>query len=172
MTVTDTFVQLFEPAIKQVVYGARFIEQRLGPGDDWVQDDRRHLSEWGDKLFRPLGRPMIREVSKDSFLISSRHNPDNVEALLSESGFHRNLLSTRKYREDHGGGRQWAVGSWVKDPDDTMWQHHVYLFPSENGEGTDVYSHREPSVRDPSEHHMADNIQRGYDGGISDFLGK
>jgi hypothetical protein len=67
------------------------------------------------------------------------------------SGYQRNLLSSRKYREHHGGGKQWAVGSFVYDPENTDWQQHVYLFPSPNG-GTDVYSHREPSVRLPREH--------------------
>lgn len=79
-------------------------------------------------------------------------SPDEVEVAIN-SKYQRNLLSTRKYRVVDG-YKQWAVGSWVYDPEDEPWQHHVYLFDTPDGK-TDIYAHKEASVRNPSDHHKS-----------------
>jgi hypothetical protein len=86
-------------------------------------------------------------VAKDS---------DAVERALHPQ-YKRNLISTRQYRTVTG-ERQWADGSWVYDPDDTEWQHHVYLFDtgSYNEAHTDIYGHKEASAADtPTEAHRS-----------------
>lgn len=122
------------------------MERLLGPSDDWVEDDRRILFETAQTLF---GRwhTFIREKSTRDYLTTAKASPDMVELALSIS-YQRNLVSSRKYRV-YDGHRQWAVGSYVVDDSDI--QHHVYLFPREDGM-TDVYAHTEDSVSDPREH--------------------
>jgi hypothetical protein len=160
-TLATRTIDLLDPALARLLGGVRELETLLGPEDDWVEDDRRILFEAADRILRPLGRPTIREVGRYDYILTVAATPDAVETHLDHAGYQRNLLSTRKYREHHDGGRQWAVGSWVLDPDDTDWQHHVYLFPYESGLATDVYGHTEPSVRNPEEHHSGDGIEHG-----------
>lgn len=134
--------------LHQAVTYIRFFEETLGPSDDWVEDDRRILYEAIDPL---LPWRAIREKGTADYITSTQVGSDRIERALYAQGYRRNLLSSRKYRTHHGGGKQWAVGSWVFDPEGTAWQHHVYLFDRRSG-GTDIYGHREPSVRNPSQH--------------------
>lgn len=151
--ISDWFIDRFHGELSWLLSRVRNWERALGPDDDWVEDDRRLLFESLDWLLRPAGRPTIGEVPVEDHVLTVSASPDRVEELLAESDYQRNLLSTRKYRDlaPENGGRQYAVGSWVLDPSDTDWQHHVYLFPTPQG-GTEVYSHKEPSVRDPDAH--------------------
>lgn len=144
------FLKAAEPVLQPVFYRVRKAEEHLGPDDDWFEDDRRVLYENADRFLRPLGRPTVRDKTGEPIYATVSAGHDEVERWLHPT-YHRNSLSTRKYRQTSC-GRQWAVGSWVHDPDDTEWQHHVYLFPSEAG-GTDIYAHTEPSVMEPAEHH-------------------
>lgn len=162
-------ITVAEPLVRPLLAGVRRLERRLGPEDDWVEDDRRVIFEAADRLLRPLGRPTIRNVGDSDHIASVDASPDAVEELLAEEDYQRNLLSSRKYRDHHNGGRQWAVGSWVLDPRDQGWQHHVYLFESRDG-GTDVYAHREASVRNPDEHHGGDEMERGVSMGLLEVL--
>lgn len=164
MTIATRAIRVSEPLLSWLLAGIRRVETLLGPSDDWVEQDRRWLYELADRVLRPLGRPTIHEATSSDHVVLVDSSPDAVEDVLSENGYQRNLLSTRKYRTHHDGGRQWAVGSWVRELDDER-QHHVYLFPYHEG-GTDVYAHSEPSVTDPSEHHMADDIQHGDPAGL------
>jgi hypothetical protein len=128
----------------------RRLEGFLGPRDDWVEDDRRILFEAAQYLLGDM-HTFTREKGVEDYITTAHADSDVVETALMNSGYDRNLLSTRKYRTHHSGGKQWGVGSFAYDPADTDWQHHVYLFEAPNG-GTDVYGHREPSVRDPDAH--------------------
>lgn len=128
----------------------RRVEEFLSPSDDWVEDGRRILYEAAQRLLGDY-HDFIREKGTADYITTAHADSDAVEIALMEYGYDRNLLSTRKYREHHGGGKQWAVGSFAYDPEDTDWQHHVYLFKAPNG-GTDIYGHREPSPRNPEAH--------------------
>lgn len=162
-------IRIAEPLLRPALSVVRRLETLLGPADDWVEDDRRVLFEAADQLLRPIGRPTIREVPDSDRVGTVPSEPNSVEVTLQEEGYQRNLLSTRKYREHHDGGRQWAVGSWVHDPRDEPWQHHVYLFDAPDG-ATDVYAHKEASVREPSDHHGGDGLERGVPMGIIEVL--
>lgn len=156
MTITNTLIRHFEPQIAALLSRIRRAEKWLGPSDDWIEDDRRVLFQAADPIARKLGRSTVTEVSARDYTYTVEATPDEVERALAPD-YQRNLLSTRKYRTHHDGGRQWAVGSWVFDPPGTEWQHHVILFRVPNGR-TDIYAHREASVRDPSEHHHGKQI--------------
>lgn len=150
-TFADKFIKLVHDELSVILSVVRRCEEFLGPGDDWVEDDRRILYEAADSVLRPLGRQTVREKGVADYITTVHADSDVVETALHNGGYNRNVLSTRKYRTHHGGGEQWAVGSWVYDPPTTDWQHHVYLFDAEGG-GTDMYGHRETSVRDPDGH--------------------
>lgn len=150
--IANWFIDTFHDELSWLMAQIRKQERALGPSDDWVEDDRRILFEGVDRFLRPLGRATIQEVPTEDHIATVEASPDEVEELISPP-FQRNLLSTRKYRvlSEENGGRQYAVGSWVLDPEDTDWQQHIYLFPSPGG-GAEVYGHLEPSVRQPAEH--------------------
>lgn len=159
-TKTSMIIDKYDDKIATLLAAVRRIERFLGPDDDWIEDDRRIVYEAADSLLRPIGRPTIREKGTADYVTTAHATPDAIERVFHNAGFQRNLLSTRKYREDHGGGRQWAVGSWVLDPLDTNWQYHIFLFPSPNG-GCDIYGHREASVTEPAAHSGGDELRHG-----------
>jgi hypothetical protein len=138
----------FRKPLSRILGAVRRVERFLGPEDDWAEADRRWLFEALDGL---AGHSFTMEKSPRDYITTANATPDAVEVALHRAGYQRNLASTRKYRTHHEGGKQWAVGSWVLDPADTDWQHHVFLFPTPDG-GTDVYGHREATVRDPVDH--------------------
>jgi len=148
-----------DPYLELVIPSVRRVERFLGPEDDWVEDDRRILYEAAQRHLGHLHK-FTREKGRYDYATTAHADPNAVERALSRHGYQRNLASSRKYRTHHGGGKQWAVGSYVFDPTDTDWQHHVYLFPSPDG-GTDVYGHRETSVREGSEHVTNTNQTHG-----------
>lgn len=168
MSVADKFIETFEPAIARLLAAVRRLERFLGPGDDWVEDDRRIIYEAADRLLRPLGRSTISEVSDGDFVYTVDVSADEVEVLLDEAGFQRNLLSTRKYRESNG-TRDYANGSWVLVHDgndsDVQMQLHVIVFSNPDG-STSIYAHREAAVTEPSEHDGGDLLTRGDPNGI------
>lgn len=161
MPIASRAIDVAEPLLRPTLAGVRGLETRLGPDDDWVETDRRVLFEVADRILRPLGRPTIRQVGTDDYVATVAATADRIEEVLAANDYQRNLLSTRKYRTHHQGGRQWAAGSWVLDETHTRWQHHVYLFPYRDERATDVYAHREPSVRSPSAHHGGNEIVHG-----------
>lgn len=72
----------------------------------------------------------------------------------------------RTSKVEREGRRQWADGSFVYDPDDTDWQHHVFIFPEEVGEdGTvkklAVYGHKEKSAEKDPVGHVSDPQEPG-----------
>jgi hypothetical protein len=146
----------FRKPLSRILGAVRWLEKLLGPDDDWVEDDRRCLFEALDGL---AGHSFTVEKSARDYITTAQASPDAVEVALHRAGYQRNLVSTRKYRTHHSGGKQWAVGSYVYDPVDTDWQHHVFLFPTPNG-ATDVYGHREATVREPVDH-VTDGVQPG-----------
>lgn len=135
----------------------RRIENVFGHDDDWLEDDRRVLFE---KLDGFGGHAWVREKGDRDYITTAEAAPGVIEKALTEAGYQRNLASTRKFRTYHGGGKQWAVGSYVYDPAGTEWQHHVFLFEAPDGT-TDVYGHREVSVREGKEHVLESNQEPG-----------
>lgn len=170
MSIASRLIDALEPALRPALAGVRRLEVRLGTEDDWIEDDRRIIFEAADAALGPLGRPTIRQVGRDDYALTVAADADRVEETLATNGYQRNLLSTRKYRDHHEGGRQWAVGSWVRDEADTPWQHHVYLFPYRDPRATDIYAHREPSVRNASAHHGGESITHGVEMGLPEHL--
>jgi len=165
MTIATKLAPLLEPLMAAV----RYAEQFLGPEDDWVENDRRILYQAADVVLRPLGRPAISNVGKKDYITTVNASSDVVEVALEAHNYQRNVLSTRKYRIHHDGGKQWADGGYVFDPPSKPWQHHVYVFDTEYGRA-DVYAHKEPSVRQPYEHTSGDHIEYGAPMGLFDMF--
>lgn len=158
--------------LEPLMAAVRGIERVLGPEDDWVEEDRRILYEAAQ---RHLGQyhDFLRRKTKAEYVTTVQADSDAVEVVLDGAGYQRNLASTRKYRTHHGGGKQYAVGSYVLDGLDGdhgyIEQHHVYLFPAPNG-GTDVYAHRETSVLEGAEHLTETNQEHGAPGDLFDIF--
>jgi hypothetical protein len=156
MSFNTSLARRFRKPLSQILGAVRRVERFLGPEDDWVEDDRRKLFEFLDGKF---GHAFTMEKSARDYITTAQASPDAVEVALHRAGYQRNLVSTRKYRTHHAGGKQWAVGSYVYDPVDTDWQHHVFLFPAPDG-AADVYGHRETSARNPVGH-LTDRLTPG-----------
>lgn len=150
MSIANRFISRVAPALKTAIGYIRTATSYLSPRDDWVEGLKRRVAVKLDPYTRPLGRRLIAEKGRDDYVCTAQATPDEVEVALFGT-YQRNLTSTRKYRMTDG-ARDWAVGSFVYDADDTKWQHHVYLF--DNGDGTtDLYGHREISAeKDPHGH--------------------
>ena len=165
MSLADKFIERAAPALSKIIGYIRTGTSYLGPEDDWVEGLKRRLAVKLDPYTRQYGRPLIFECHDEDYFATAKATADEVELAIA-SLYQRNLTSTRKYRFIEG-ERDWADGSWVYDPDDTDWQHHVYLF--ENDDGTsDLYGHKEKSaekdplghVMDAQEHGDPDSIAR------------
>jgi hypothetical protein len=169
MSLADTFIERTESSLKKTISLLRRGMSYLSPKDDWIEGLKRRLAVLLNPFFEPLGRPLVFHCHDEDYMYTVGKGSDAVERALYPT-YQRNFASTRKYRyvdmhgnripkgeEDAVGGaeKQWSDGSWVLDPDDTDWQHHVYLF--DNGdlghEKCDVYGHKEVSAeKDPSGH--------------------
>lgn len=136
----------YKGLIKSVTSAVRRVEEFLGPEDDWVERYRRRLYVAFDGV---LGHSTVDEKTRAEYFTTAKASPDEVEEAIHPR-YERNIVSTRKYRM-RDGEREWTVGSWVHDPADTNKQHHIFLFETPDGR-TDIYGHRETSVRDPVGH--------------------
>lgn len=172
MSVYDT-LNKYEPLLVAIFKVIRSFEETLGPDDDWVEDDRRILFEWLDKHFGDMHK-FVYNIGNADYVMTADASPDKVEELLYDADYRRNLISARKAREHHDGGRQWAHGSWADDDGDH--QHHVFIFESPDG-GTDVYAHYEDSPLDPDAHLNLDDgeddiegMKRAYVGPLDDLF--
>lgn len=158
--------------LEPLMAAVRRAEKVLGPEDDWVEEDRRILFEAAQRHLGHLHTFVYRKGPRD-YLTTAHASPDAVERLLTKNGYQRNLVSSRKYREHHDGGNQWAVGSFVLDglegDHGYVEQHHVYLFEAPNG-ATDVYAHRETSVLEGSEHLTDTNQEHAAPADLFDIL--
>ena len=142
----------------------RDLSAYLGPKDDWIEGLRRRILVLLDPAASVLGRPLIREKGGRDYIGTVEATDNEFESAIMPP-YQRNLTSTRKYRIIDG-ERQWADGSFVYDPDDTDWQHHVFIFPEEVGEdGTvkklAVYGHKEKSAEKDPVGHVSDPQEPG-----------
>lgn len=164
----------YEQELAAILAGIRKVEELLGPSDDWVEDDRRILFEFADMVLGDY-YVFVYNVGNADYVTTAHASPDAIERLLDTNGYDRNLVSGRKFREHHDGGKQWAEGSWALY-DGEGHQHHVYLFESPSG-GTDIYAHYEDNVTDPAAHlHVRDDeddivgMRRGDPGSVYNIL--
>lgn len=158
MSIADSFIKRVAPAIGTAVGYLRSGTAYLTPKDDWVEGLRRRVAVAGDPFLSPLGRPLIFECHDEDYFTTAEEDSDKVEVALFWR-YQRNAASTRKYRIVDG-DRDWADGSWVIDPRNTDWQHHVYIF--DNGDGTtDLYGHRETSAEKDPYGHVTDDQDHG-----------
>jgi len=164
MSIANKFIHRVASPLSKTIGYIRTGTSYLTPKDDWVEGLKRRLTLLGDPIFRPLGRPLVFECHDEDYFTTAEVNGDKVEAAL-HTRYQRNLTSTRKYRVIDG-ERDWANGSYVVDPDDTEWQHHVYIF--DNGDGTtDVYGHKETSAEKDPYGHVTDKQYHGDPLGIA-----
>lgn len=179
MSVATRIIDRFSSTLSTAISWIRHVSSRLGPRDDWVEGLRRQLALRLDTITRPLGRPLVRYKGRADHCYTVDASSDRIEQTLHPT-YQRNLSSTRKYRYIGGDGRvidkdarshvrgprrDWAVGSWVYDPDSTNWQHHVYLFDNKDG-ATDVYAHREPSAEIDPKGHVSGRQSHGDPDGL------
>lgn len=164
MTLADRFIKRVAPTLSRIIGKVRTATSYLTPKDDWVEELKRRLAVFGHPFFASLGRPLVIKKGQADYVCTVEADSDKVEVAVM-ARYQRNLTSTRKYRTLSDGTRQWAVGSFVYDPDDTHWQHHVYLFESPTG-GTDVYAHKETSAEQDPYGHVTDPQVHGDPDGL------
>lgn len=160
MSVTDVLLrnQTLEGYLRKVLVHLDGYQRGLTAQDDWVEKLKIAVAAPLNPITTKLGRPLTRnKTNRDSEqFFSTSASPDAVERALVKTGYARNLISTKKYRmvgEEGNRTQQWGVGSYrIVYGDNNEYQHHVYLFPREDG-GTDVYGHKETNYEhDPSGH--------------------
>lgn len=159
MTIAKTLDPILEPLMGAVRRAERF----LGPEDDWVEDDRRIVFEAAQRLLGGLHN-FVYHKGDEEYVTTVKCSPDEFEEAIMPP-YQRNLASARKYRTYHGGGKQWACGSFSLDVGEgesgLSEQHHIYIFETEDGH-TDVHAHRETSVTEGAEH-LTESHQRDAD---------
>jgi hypothetical protein len=167
MSIANSFIKRVAPALSTIIGYIRGATAYLTPKDDWVESLKRRLAVPLDKFTRPFGRPLVYEKGRADYFCSAEASPDSIERAIMPR-YQRNLTSTRKYRRLSDGSRQWADGSFVYDPDDTDWQHHVYIFPSKHTDGqADLYGHKETSAEKDPYGHVTDEQVHGDPDGIT-----
>lgn len=158
-----SLARTLDPFLEAVIPAVRRVERFLGPEDDWVEDDRRILFEATQRHLGHL-HAFAYEKGAAEYVTTAKCSPDEFERTIMPP-YQRNLASARKYRTYHGGGKQWACGSFVIDglegDDGYVEQHHVYIFETADGY-TDVHTHRETSVTEGAEH-LTDSHQDDAD---------
>jgi len=170
--------------ISNLTSAVRRIEPFFGPDDGWVETLRqtawrRAQSVVGHK------HTFVRDKGRADYVTTADAPPQRVARALYANGYQRNLMSTVKTRGDPP---QYVHSAWVLDAEDTEWQQDVFLWenedstssPSQEGDSivasedtttTDVYSHKEPSVRRPNEHlDLSTGIHGDPDGRVRDVL--
>jgi len=158
MSIANKFIKRVAPTLSKTIGYIRSGTAYLTPKDDWVEGIKKRIAVSFHPFADYFGRPLIKEKPDAEQFATTEATPDEVEQALY-GRYQRNLTSTRKYRMRKG-KRDWAVGSWVHDPEDTLWQHHVYLFERENG-GTDLYAHKETSAEHDPYGHVTDGHSDG-----------
>lgn len=158
MKIANKIIKRVEEGLSIAIGGLRKVTSYLTPKDDWVEVMRRRYALAGDKLLRRFGRPLVRKVGSRDYAYTVNATGDKTEEIIMRK-YQRNLASTRKFRMV-GGSRDWADGSFVYDPDDTDWQHHVYIFENDNGI-TDVYAHKEKSAEHDPYGHVTEAAEPG-----------
>lgn len=137
--------------LKSLTAAIRRIERQLSPADKWASKLRQTAYNAAQRILTPIiGVQFTREKERGDYITTTNANVKDVENALWDAGYQRNMLSTWKYRTVNG-KRQDIVSAWVYDPTNTPTQHDVYLFENDDG-SVDIYGHKEPSVRNPSEH--------------------
>jgi hypothetical protein len=175
MTLSEKLIYKFDGQIRTLLGAVRRCERFLSHNDDWVEQLRKVVWQAAHRLTDRYGRPAVRQKHTYDYVTTVRVDSDRVEQFLDNSGYQRNLISTRKHRVKFG-QKSWANGSWVLDgrtvSDDVLaddMQHHVYLFDTDDGE-CDVYAHTEPSVLRPSRHSGGDEMEHATALGLYDLF--
>ncbi|WP_135664455.1 hypothetical protein [Halorhabdus rudnickae] len=102
---------------------------------------RQKVSRWAGSV---ASRAAPRSIDDDEFAGTIHQPPDEVEDLLEDEGFIRNLLSRLKTRNGEP-----EIGSWVYREDPRVeYQLHVMIFSGDD-DSVDVYAHHEYSSVNP-----------------------
>lgn len=157
---------MIHPAVRLVARTQR----HFGPRWGWVETVRRAALPPLDPISRRRwDRPLIRQKGWDDYVCSVDLAPGEIPAVVWPD-YHRNVLSTKKYRVIDG-ERDWEVASWrCLDPDDPDYQHHLYYFAGIES-GTDLYQHKEIAPEaDPEAHEEGDQEHGDPDHVLRDLL--
>ena len=149
-----------EETLKWVLRRLASESGRLGPrSHHWLEPLRWSVQAPLDRVFRPRGRPLVREkdlLDDDEYLLSVNVKDTAVTKALDSFGWSGpNYISTKKYRVVDG-KRQYTTFTWVyRESLEADWQDHMWAFPA-YGDGEwrfDIYLHTEPNlVSRPKEH--------------------
>lgn len=168
MSIFIKFLEQAEWAVKRVVTAVRRLTRLLRPQDDWVERWQKRVYVAANPLLKRIGGYSVSKITEADFVGTVEDDSDAVERQLYDAGYQRNLLSSRKYRRING-DKQWSDGSFVFDPKQTDTQHHVILFDAADG-GTDIYAHKERTVRDPDGHMTVEQTRGDPDNRLHSIL--
>jgi hypothetical protein len=95
-------------------------------------------------LTRALWKPLAWRKRPDEYICTVDTSLRVLTARLYAGGWRWNPVSSKKYRVLADGGRQYTVMTLAwRESLRARWQYHIYVFPAADGEGYDVYCHRE-----------------------------
>lgn len=125
----------------------RRVEPLFGPNQQWVERLRQNVWYAAEQRFGD-SYTFVRHKGTADYVCTTAASPAEIAQTLYAEGYQRNILSTVKTRNKD---KQYVHSAWVLDAPDTEWQQDVFIWENKNGT-TDVYSHKEPSVRRPKAH--------------------
>lgn len=141
------------------------VQRHFGPRWGWVETVRRHaLPPLDGVARRHWERPLIREKGRADYVTTVDVPPHEVARVVWPT-YHRNVLSTKKYRVIDG-ERDWEIAAWRRvDPEDQTYQHHLYYFAAEAGH-TDLYHHKEVNYEADPKAHESEPQRHGDPDGV------
>lgn len=148
------------------------VQRNMGPRWAIVEPLRLHTLPRLDPYARKRwDRPLVREKGPEDYVCTVYLTTKQLSRVVWPT-YHRNLLSTKKYRTGLNGEVDWEVANWRHVPtDDPRHQHHLYYFREPDG-GLDLYHHKEVNfVVDPKGHENEPQFHGDPDGILRDTLG-
>ena len=152
--------------ISQLTSAVRRVEQFFGPNNGWVETLRKTVWQRAQSVLGDT-HTFVRHKGTADYVATVDAPAQRVVSALYSNGYQRNILSTVKTR---GNPPQYVHSAWVLDTENTEWQQDVFIWGNRDGT-TDVYSHKEPSVRNPKEHlDLSTGIHGDPDGRVCEVL--
>lgn len=128
----------------------------LGPEHDYWNGFRAAVLPGLSKAGIEFGPFQVNRVHDSEFACTVRGSLEDIEQMLHEAGYDRNLLAGIKVREGGDGSEQYEATSWAKRHSDnpaipdalSIYQTHVFAFDNEDGT-FDLYAHHEYNSMNP-----------------------
>lgn len=150
-----------------------YLQQGLGPEDDWVETVREKWWFKIDEVLNDFGGYASGPLPSSQYVFTVEVGEEKVEEILYRGGYHRNPIAAKKIRNLPHGGSDNSLNSWVqRESLLAEMQDHATVFPGHDKGTVDIYHHYETSwVSQPRKHYLnVKQIDGDPEGTLEDAL--